>query len=305
VLVQLLLEPRTRTLAGFAELLEKDVLEFGHKCAERLGFSSAGPLSREWAPIVLQILDATWQIMQQFPHAFEFSPAALRFLALAIYSGTVQGFCFDCARARQQQHEQSSPGARPRAGSIWPLLAARQGQFVNPAFRPGSGALRPATSLLALRLWDLFLPSAAQLAEQAVDELGWAHIERLGDDRPDEMAQWFRCVLTTTSRRVDSRGSEFTVYNFDIALEEAEELDERTGASAVASAARHFAITRRFSDFSALDAAIRAQASPKVQPTPARASRALHETTRHPAHPSAGRSWQRCRRCPHRSRFSK
>lgn len=65
VLAQLLLDPHYRTFDGFLALLDKDILSFGHKCSERLGYSTEGHSSAEWSPVLLQLFDAVHQIMSQ------------------------------------------------------------------------------------------------------------------------------------------------------------------------------------------------------------------------------------------------
>ena len=74
-LAQLLLDPYYRTISGFLILLEKSWLQFGHKFGDRLGlnFEDSAYKDAERSPIFLQFIDATWQIMSQFPQAFEFT----------------------------------------------------------------------------------------------------------------------------------------------------------------------------------------------------------------------------------------
>jgi hypothetical protein len=75
VLTQLLLDPHYRTLDGLLTLLDKDVGAFGHKCADRLGFSVAYPIdSTEWSPVLLQLLDAIWQARFASPNTHPKGP---------------------------------------------------------------------------------------------------------------------------------------------------------------------------------------------------------------------------------------
>lgn len=55
----------------FKVLIEKDWLAFGHKFSERCGHTQAD--SKEISPVFTQLLDCTWQLIQQFPSAFQFN----------------------------------------------------------------------------------------------------------------------------------------------------------------------------------------------------------------------------------------
>ena len=79
-LSQLLLDPFYRTINGFAVLIEKDWLSFGHQFGLRNGFSDKDKQDQA-SPIFLQFLDACHQLLEQFPNAFEFNERFLLFLA--------------------------------------------------------------------------------------------------------------------------------------------------------------------------------------------------------------------------------
>ena len=68
-LSQILLDPFYRTIKGFQILVEREWLSFGHKFADRCGQGIEG----EQSPIFLQWLDCIYQLLKQFPTAFEFN----------------------------------------------------------------------------------------------------------------------------------------------------------------------------------------------------------------------------------------
>lgn len=59
-------------------LIEKDWLAFGHKFSDRCGHIQNDP--KEVSPVFTQLLDCTWQLMQQRNDAFEFNERFLLIL---------------------------------------------------------------------------------------------------------------------------------------------------------------------------------------------------------------------------------
>ncbi len=55
-LSELLLDPYFRTMKGFATLIEKEWLQFGHKFKDRCGHFEFGESEKEQSPIFLQFL---------------------------------------------------------------------------------------------------------------------------------------------------------------------------------------------------------------------------------------------------------
>jgi myotubularin-related protein 1/2 len=73
---EILLDPFYRTFRGFQILVEKEWCSFGFQFADRCGHSGRGVNFWEdenCSPIFVQFLDCIWQLMEQFPFAFEFN----------------------------------------------------------------------------------------------------------------------------------------------------------------------------------------------------------------------------------------
>ncbi|KAJ1425704.1 Myotubularin-like phosphatase domain-containing protein [Ochromonadaceae sp. CCMP2298] len=84
---QLILDPHFRTIEGLAILIEKEWCAFGHKFQDRCGHGvDHSTLSDERSPVFLQFLDAVFQIVGQFPCAFEYTESLLLFLADHLHS---------------------------------------------------------------------------------------------------------------------------------------------------------------------------------------------------------------------------
>jgi myotubularin-related protein 10/11/12 len=74
-LVQVMLDPFCRTIAGFQVLIQKEWVALGHPFSDRLGHVYSKQADK--SPIFLLFLDSVWQILQQFPESFEFSETFL------------------------------------------------------------------------------------------------------------------------------------------------------------------------------------------------------------------------------------
>ncbi|KAK3267913.1 hypothetical protein CYMTET_23555 [Cymbomonas tetramitiformis] len=168
---QLLMDPYFRTVEGFEVLIEKDWCEFGHKFSQRMGHEF-GKKPDEQSPIFLQFLDAVWQIMRQFPTAFQFNE---RLLVLILHTSTSCMFGNFLFNSRQ---EREVAGVFSRTQSVWSYVNDHLTPYLNPHYRAGGEGGSEEPSILVprcdsplLQLWpDVFLSQPAA-GPSATDEL--------------------------------------------------------------------------------------------------------------------------------------
>jgi hypothetical protein len=114
----MMMDPYYRTLQGFCCVVEKEWLSFGHKFAERTGHGREHRenfADEERSPIFVQFLDCVYQLMNQFPDAFEFTPVVLEVLIEELHACRFATFIHDreCNRIRDNL---------AKAPSVWSLL---------------------------------------------------------------------------------------------------------------------------------------------------------------------------------------
>ena len=133
-LCELCLDPYYRTIEGFAVLVEKDWISFGHQFAKRTGHRENKSEDTQRSPIMLQWCDCVYQLTQQFPRHFEFNSFFLVTLMSHLYScrfGTF--FCnTEVTRKKMKLGEKTV--------SLWTYMmcspAACRGDFTNPLYAP-------------------------------------------------------------------------------------------------------------------------------------------------------------------------
>ncbi|KJE94263.1 hypothetical protein CAOG_04932 [Capsaspora owczarzaki ATCC 30864] len=158
-LVQLLQEPAFRTLHGFQKLIQKEFIVHGHRFPHRTLLMGLEPRTHEDSPVFLLFLDAVWQLLVQFPTAFEFNEALLIFLADAAYSSRFGSFLFAMERDRAKS------SVEDETISVWAylnvLVASGESRFFNGRFAKTVSAtmfLEPDAGISALQLWtNLFV----------------------------------------------------------------------------------------------------------------------------------------------------
>jgi len=153
-LSQLLLDPYYRTLKGFEVLVEKEWCSFGHMFASRMGQNSdENYLDKDRSPIFVQFLDAVWQILTQFPTAFEFHAKLLGVLYFHVYSCRYGTFLYNSEKERQENN------VYEKTVSIWSDINSEGSEFTNTEYVPVNGEL--ASDLVdeaqLLKLWPAYL----------------------------------------------------------------------------------------------------------------------------------------------------
>ncbi|KAF2264894.1 phosphatases II [Lojkania enalia] len=84
----------------------------------------------ELSPVFHQFLDATYQLLYQYPTRFEFNERFLRRLLYHLYSCQYGTFLFD------NEKERAEARAKERTRSVWDYFLCRKQEFLNPKFDP-------------------------------------------------------------------------------------------------------------------------------------------------------------------------
>ena len=151
-LVELLQDPWYRSCEGFAVLIEKEWLSFGHKFHDRCGHGDANPSSVERSPIFLQFLDCVWQYKCQFPTIFEFNKEYLLTLADELNSCKYGTFLFN------SEFDRVMFRVFKKTVSIWEDIEMKRDEFVDPIFKAveTGEVFYPEISSRNIKLWEEF-----------------------------------------------------------------------------------------------------------------------------------------------------
>ncbi|XP_036417299.1 myotubularin-related protein 1a isoform X1 [Colossoma macropomum] len=147
-LAMLMLDSYYRTLRGFQVLLEKEWISFGHKFASRVGHGDENHANSERSPLFVQFIDCVWQMMRQFPSAFEFNELLLITILDHLYSCLFGTFLYSSEQERMEKEVQS------KTVSLWSYINSQPEDFTNPFYVDYENhVLYPLASLRHLELW--------------------------------------------------------------------------------------------------------------------------------------------------------
>ncbi|OKL60611.1 hypothetical protein UA08_04183 [Talaromyces atroroseus] len=93
---------------------------------------------KETSPVFHQFLDATYQLLHQYPNRFEFNERFLRRLLYHLYSCQYGTFLFNSEKERVDSN------AKSRTRSVWDYFMARREQFTNLNYDPLVDDKQPA-----------------------------------------------------------------------------------------------------------------------------------------------------------------
>ena len=150
-LSQILLDPFYRTINGFAVLIEKDWLSFGHQFALRNGINTKQSNEDQTSPIFLQFLDAVHQLQIQYPNSFEFNEKFLLFLARVHNLNLYGTFMFNNDKERVKNN------AKEKTISVWTEIYRDVDPYLNIYYDPNSvKILEPNFAYYNIKLWNTF-----------------------------------------------------------------------------------------------------------------------------------------------------
>ena len=149
---QLLIDPYFRTIKGYMTLIEKDFLSFGHQFRFRNGYYSKEEKSEnQTSPILFQFLDATHQLLVQYPIYFEFNMKFLIFIANSINCGLYGTFLYNCEKDREKQN------AKVKTMSCWTEILNNINLYKNQFYEEETKKIyffTPNFSMHRIRFWD-------------------------------------------------------------------------------------------------------------------------------------------------------
>ncbi|XP_063105938.1 myotubularin-related protein 10 isoform X2 [Cavia porcellus] len=99
-LVQVMLDAYFRTITGFQSLIQKEWVMAGYQFLDRCNHLKR---SEKESPLFLLFLDATWQLLEQYPAAFEFSETYLAVLYDSTRISLFGTFLFNSPHQRVKQ----------------------------------------------------------------------------------------------------------------------------------------------------------------------------------------------------------
>ncbi|XP_067341725.1 myotubularin-related protein 10 isoform X2 [Channa argus] len=99
-LVQLMLDPHYRSLIGFQSLVQKEWVMAGHRFLDRCNHLKKS--DKEESPLFMMFLDCVWQMMNQYPAAFEFTEVYLIVLSDSMWIPLFSTFLFNSSKQRAQ-----------------------------------------------------------------------------------------------------------------------------------------------------------------------------------------------------------
>nr|CAH8863844.1 unnamed protein product [Trichobilharzia regenti] len=162
-LIQIILSPEVRTIQGFQTLIDHTWINSGHPFADRCrnsAFCLEPP--RDESPVFILFLDCVWQLLRQYPNAFEFTDELLCELAKNAYFSEFGTFLGNSPQEREQLDISS------KTVSLWSYINQQNviGRFRNPFYSgpkdgdfqslsmDGGYACWPCLAAQALDVWE-------------------------------------------------------------------------------------------------------------------------------------------------------
>ncbi|CAI2384432.1 unnamed protein product [Moneuplotes crassus] len=153
-LAQTILDPYYRTLKGLQVIIEKEWVSFGYQFDKRCSnFADEKQYGNDVSPVFIQFLDCLYQLLNQYPLAFQYNKYLLKFLAVEVYTCKFGSFIFNNDWSRKKFEKDIGVKLRDTV-SIWTYVNDNCQQFLNPLYEMESGILNPHYHTPYLKFWS-------------------------------------------------------------------------------------------------------------------------------------------------------
>ncbi|CAG9576043.1 unnamed protein product [Danaus chrysippus] len=148
-LVQIILNPDSRTIRGLQALIDREWLQGGHPFQSRV---TSGPYSSRprAAPTFTLFLDCVRQFLEQFPCSFEYRQCFLITLFEHAYASQFGTFLCDSDR------ERSTLGVYDQTTSLWSWMNQPEelAVYINPLYDPTHDVIWPSVAPMSYVIWE-------------------------------------------------------------------------------------------------------------------------------------------------------
>ena len=173
-LVQIILDPFFRTIEGFAILIEKEWVSFGHQFATRNGCDFRKEKKKERSPIFIQFIHAVYQMTVQFPTVFEFNSNMLLFLCNEIYSNKYGTFLCN------SEKDLNNYKIKETTLSIWSEIIREKNKYINDIYKKLNEPINIKGEMQYLNIWNEYFFQ--------YDKLGRVHEDGIVYDKGEYLA---------------------------------------------------------------------------------------------------------------------
>ena len=204
-IVQILLDPYFRTIIGFAVLIEKEWISFGHPFSLRNGCNNNILKRKERSPIFIQFLFIIYQLIFQFPTAFEFNEELLIFLTKEIYTNKYGTFLFDCEKNLNEFN------GKNLTVSIWSDVFLHKYKFYNNNYIKYNDKLNPLFEPYLLDPWKNFLNFYKKIGKCFINQNRIYKYEILRNEKENEGKAFHEIYNLLKDNKIQNQLSENTI----------------------------------------------------------------------------------------------
>uniref|UniRef100_A0A182Q0D6 Myotubularin phosphatase domain-containing protein n=1 Tax=Anopheles farauti TaxID=69004 RepID=A0A182Q0D6_9DIPT len=175
-LVQIILNPDSRTIRGLQALIDREWLQGGYPFSTRHKHSCYTPTNqrrKSSSATFLLFLDCVYQLYAQFPCSFEYDHRLLVTLFEHSYFSQYGTFLGDCERDRVQLK------VTTRTTSLWSHLNRPEvvKSLLNPLYEPNPAVIWPSVAPISIVLWSELYTRWS--IDQSQLKINFGHIQAL------------------------------------------------------------------------------------------------------------------------------